>query len=250
MATDSSIEKFREKLGDFVIKNGLDCKTWGMDFWKKLSTDIDQKILDNAFDQHEKLEHIFPNLEIVQRKPKQMSRIGTKYNGIANGSREFFKTVCDFIAGRINCKVENIEDIIEYIENIVRQRDGSIYIRGFSTENPYGSYKQEDEYKDITQYIYVYIKEIGYIVELQIGHEFASCTFTIDSILRDSPDCGLVDLWKDDFYMTVKNFILDNANGRNVKLYQVYQILDKAFKIHETNVLPHALSEILWSILK
>ena len=94
----------------------------------------------------------------------------------------------------------------------------------------------DKKFTDITQYLYVFIEKVGYPIEVQIGHEFASHTFKIDSALRDNPNCGKVDLWSKNFYGDVKNLILAKAN--------INYMLAKAEKIHPNNV-PEELQEIL-----
>jgi hypothetical protein len=60
--------------------------------------------------------------------------------------------------------------------------------------------------------------------------------------LRDNKECGLVDLWNQNFYGDVKKYILDKSNGENPGSKDAIQA--KAAIIHENNV-PQKLQEIL-----
>lgn len=159
------------------------------------------------------------------------------------GRENFFKVVSDFVAVRVPCEVTEIQGKIDRIRDIVLANRGQMHIRGASTERPYGFFMTQDKkYTDITQYVYVFLEKVGYPIEIQIGHQFASHTFTIDSALRDNKECGKVDLWKDNFYSDVKKFILDKANGEKPGLTEAIQA--KAESLHQNKV-PVGLQEIL-----
>ena len=103
----------------------------------------------------------------------------------------------------------------------------------------------DNNFKDIIQYVYVYLDQIGYIIEFQIGSEFATHSFTINSSLRDNPNCGKIDLWTEDFYDDVKTYILNKAN--NIEFNDIeakHNILNKANDIHQNNT-PNELLIIL-----
>jgi hypothetical protein len=83
---------------------------------------------------------------------------------------------------------------------------------------------------------------VGSPIEFQIGHEFASHTFSIDSALRDDPNCGKIDLWKNNFYNDVKDYLLNKANTRQPAPKSTLQA--KAEQMHDGNV-PQDLQNIL-----
>lgn len=72
---------------------------------------------------------------------------------------------------------------------------------------------------DIVAVMYVYLPDIGYIAELQLGHPFCFYVFRIDSKLRDirNGDQYTIDLWDHDFYNTIKAEIYkdNNYNWKN-----------------------------------
>ena len=153
-----------------------------------------------------------------------MSRINKKIDEVSQRGGEYFKVMSDLSAGRINCSVNEIPSKIDIIRNIVKEKNGVMHVRGESNENPYGFCLKGDQFTDITQYAYIFTDETCYPIELQIGHEFAAHTFTIDSAIRDNPNCGLIDLWKGGLYNMVKEYILDKANGKPPKPGLKYNI--------------------------
>jgi len=108
--------------------------------------------------------------------------------------KNYFKVISDFLAVRIDCDVNQIKDKIDYIKNIVTSNKGYFHIRSSSIERLYGFFMESNNFRDIVQYMYAYVEQIGYIIEFQIGSEFATETFKINSALRDDPNCGKVDL--------------------------------------------------------
>jgi hypothetical protein len=223
------------QLSDIINKVGLDESNWGNAEWKSLYEHITQDTLNDAFNTHNVLQKTFPELEMITRKCKSLKRVNKKMEEQNPYKINYFKVISDFIAVRIHCQVNQIKDKLDYITNIVNSYEGSkIYIRGSSIDQPSG------KYNDITQYAYVYMQEIGYIVEFQIGHEFAAYTFTTDSEIRDNPNCGEIDLWTDGFYNDVKKYILQDNNDLITK----NDILQKAEKIHN-NIIPTDLLSIL-----
>jgi hypothetical protein len=159
------------------------------------------------------------------------------------GKENYFKVVSDFVAVRIHCNVNEIQQKIDRIREIVLANNGQMHVRGSSDERPYGFFMNtEKKYIDITQYVYVFLEKVGYPIEFQIGHEFASHTFTIDSALRDNPSCGKIDLWSQNFYTDVKHYILNKANG--IEPESKIQIQAKVREIHQNHV-PENLQIIL-----
>lgn len=231
-------ETFKNSLKQTIQKNTLNASNWKADSWRLLIQYVNQDILNDAFAQHDKLKNMFGSIgTIVPRKCKQMSRIGQKTDEVRERGGEYFKVLSDFIAGRNHCEITAIPDKIDKIREIVKNHNGTVYVRGESEERPYGFCMDKDKkFTDITQYAYVYVGEIGYPVELQIGHEFASYTFTNDSALRDNPECGAVDLWKDGYYNMVKTYLLNKANGVPIVAGNKYDIWDRGFQLHNYKV--------------
>ena len=265
--------EFKSYLRNIVINNGLHQDTWKGKEWKDLlynclhknnDNEACQKILDDAYEQSERSSEIFSKLvndhetEMIIRSPKKASRIMEKTKEVSDRGREYFKVLCDFLAYRINCNITDIPSKIDVLRDIVSSNDGKIYVRG-EQNNDYGyclepidqnfpSGFTERLFVDITQYVYVYLPEIGYIIEFQIGHPFAALTFTIDSALRDNPNCYLVDLWNGGFYEMMKGALLKQANGFIMNGVEKYDLCRVAFEIHNNSV-PEKLKNILTSIL-
>jgi len=140
-----------------------------------------------------------------------MARIEKKTQSLSPGN---YKVLSDFVAVRLNCKLEEIASKIEIIRAIVLEKGGSLYVRRSWLSPDQAAFHDGKKFTDITQYVYAYLPEVGYPIEFQIGHIFAAHTFTMDSALRDNPACGKVDLWTDNFYKRVKAYILEKANGQ------------------------------------
>lgn len=240
----NTISSFKDCLAEVVNNTTLHESNWHNENWKKPWSKINQEVLTDAFGKHDLVRSIFLDIgEIIPRNCKSISRVEKKMTEQASGRENYFKVVSDFIAGRIHCNVNEIQVKIDRIRETVLANGGQIHIRGSSNERPYGSFMNADKkYTDITQYVYVFLEKIGYPIEFQIGHEFASHTFTIDSALRDNPNCGKVDLWSKNFYGDIKNYILDKTNG--IESGPKAQIQAKAEEIYQNNV-PENVQTIL-----
>ena len=241
----NTIASFRQSIAETVRENTLNEANWRNESWKKPWESMNQDVLNDAFKQHGLIKEIFSSVgDIVQRMCKSMSRIEKKKTEQAPGRENYFKVVSDLVAGRIHCEVNDIPKKIDRIREIVLANNGVMHVRGSSEKRPYGfSVDTEGKFSDITQYVYVYLEKVGYPIEFQIGHEFASYTFTVDSAIRDNKNCGKVDLWTDNFYNDVKGYILDKANGIEPRISKS-AIQAKADAIHHNNV-PEALQTIL-----
>lgn len=244
----NQINDFKQQLKENIHNHTLHADGWKSECWKDLIENITQDILDDAWSKHEIVQQLFETIgKIVPRKCKQLSRIIKKTDEVSKRGGEYFKVICDFVACRINCKVTDIPLKIDMIRDIVKSMNGVVYVRGESFEYPYGFCFRDGIYKDITQYVYVYIDDIGYPLEIQIGHEFASHTFTIDSALRDDPSCGLVDLWRCNFYDMVKVYILNKSNGITISDVSFYDIIETCNSMFNNNI-PDNLRSILRNI--
>lgn len=235
---------FRTAVAATVKELGLNEVNWKAQGWKNLWSQVDQEVLNDAFNQHASIRLIFSDLgQIDARNCKNIARVQKKMTEQPSGRENYFKVVSDFDAVRIPCAVTEIREKIDRIKDIVIKQGGQMYIRGTSNERPYGFFMSSDEkYSDITQYVYVFLDKVGFPIEFQIGHEFAAHTFTIDSALRDNSTCGKVDLWKNNFYGDVKKYLLDKANGEQPTSKE--NILAKAADLHQGNV-PEELKIIL-----
>ncbi len=240
----SDVSVFRECLASTVKELTLHESKWNSEGWRKTWGGINQRVLNDAFDQHGLVRSIFSDIgEISQRNCKSVARVEKKMTEQVSGRENFFKVVSDFVAVRMHCDVNEIQGKIDRIREIVLSNGGQIHVRGSSAERPYGFFMAPDKkYTDITQYVYVFMERVGYPIEFQIGHKFASHTFTIDSALRDNKECGKVDLWNKNFYSDVKKYILDKSNGENPGSKEAIQA--KAEDIHQGNV-PEELQGML-----
>jgi len=229
------MNSFKNNLDNIVKEISLNELNWKSEKWESLFVFINQEILTDAFEKHELVKSIFPEInDIITRKCKTIARVEKKMKE----QMDYFKVISDFLAVRLHCDVNQIKDKIDYIKTIVSLNKGYFHIRGSSIERPYGFFLDSNcNFKDIVQYMYIYLEQIGYIIEFQIGSEFATETFKIDSSLRDDPNCGKVDLWTKDFYADVKTFILNKSN--NIEFNNIEaknNIFIKANDIHQNNI--------------
>jgi hypothetical protein len=241
----NSVSSFQECLLEVVNQNTLNQENWRSENWQKPWPLIDQEVLNDAFGKHDLIQSLFVDLgEIIPRNCKSLARVNQKKT--EQKYVNYFKVVSDLVAGRVHCNVNEIQSKIDCIRKVVLENNGQMHIKGSSNECPYGSFMNADKkFTDIAQYVYVFMEKVGYPIEFQIGHEFASHTFTIDSALRDNRDCGKVDLWDKDFYAKVKNYILAKANTQNPGSKE--EINSICAEIHKDNV-PSELQQILEKI--
>ena len=230
-----SVDNFKSNLSNIVKELSLDELNWSSEKWKSLS--IDQEILTDAFEKHSLIKVYFSEIgDIITRKCKSIKRVEKKKMEQIPNRENYFKVISDFLAVRIHCDVNQIKEKIDYLKTIIISNGGYFHVRGSSIERPYGFFL-DNNFKDIVQYVYVYLEKIGYIIEFQMGHEFATHSFVINSLLRDNPSCGKIDLWTDDFYADVKSFILNKANLLKFnEIDDKNKILMKANKIHNNNI--------------
>jgi hypothetical protein len=224
----SSVASIRSTIQSICYSNGLN--NWKDPRWKDLALRIDQATCDHAHSKGTIVASIFaPVGDVIIRPPKKMSRLFVKITEVEARGGEYFKVVCDLIACRIFCRVDQIPERVQQIRKIVDTFEGLTYVRG---ENASGySSMQDGKMIDITQYIYVYIEEIGYPLEMQIGHEFAAYTFAIDSRIRDG-EKGLVDLWSGGCYDKVKKYLLNHAN-KVLQPGAYYDLMDSIWGLHK-----------------
>lgn len=210
-----TVDTFKKNILDTVRRLTLDESNWGCSDWQDLFPAITQEILNDAFAQHKTVQTIFASTALLApRSAKTMARIEQKIQILPPEKASYYKILSDFVAVRLNCKLEEIANKIEVIRAIVLEKGGFLYIRRSWSSPDQPSFHNGKKFTDIIQFVYAYLPEVGYPIEFQIGSIFAAHTFTIDCALRDNPACGKVDLWTENFYERVRAYILEKANGQ------------------------------------
>lgn len=216
---------FSTYLRHVVSATAMKEDTWCFVVWKEAAESVTQADLDLAHSKAVLVKERLSSLGITsQRKAKSLERVKEKILERAQ-SGDYFKSVNDFIAFRVACDVGEIDEkltIIEKLDNCV-----SCVRKCWS--------------KDIVQYVYLYFEDIGFIVELQIGHPLALYTFEMDSLRRVGG--SQVDLWENDFYSTTKDYILSLVD-KTIPSCTKEEILEKARTIHNGTI-PERLLSIL-----
>jgi hypothetical protein len=175
--------------------------------WLKLVPLINEEVLQEAYQAGTVYSELFSKqgLKPFQRPKKKMSRITIKSS--VKRPDVPFKTNSDLCAFRfVTYDVSKIKQTMSLIEDSIKQAGGLFFIRN--------SIETDGKLNDIVQFAFVFMPEIGYIAEIQVGHPFAMCTFHRDSAIRDKKIAGestddIVDLWDNNFYGHVKAKILD-----------------------------------------
>jgi hypothetical protein len=157
---------------------------------------------------------------LISRSAKKISRIHIKKTGSQPDIA--YKVNSDFSAFRIQVEPAQIAHTMKLVQEVTERAGGRLFIR-----NPI---EKDGVLQDIVQYAFAYIPEIGYVTEFQVGHPFASYTFTLDSLIRDrklakQPFDDVVDLWfhpegtnwTDCFYIKMRTKILNPQFEFNVK---------------------------------
>lgn len=140
----------------------------------------------------------------------------------------------DLIAARVHCTVAKIRTVLDSILSGFSLEEGNyVAVRQHADkntsavidENRYGAHFDPITEKklDIIQFVYVYAPETKHITEIQVGEEFATFTFTLNSRKRNTRACGKeytgINLFGTKLssgsscYEAVKQLILDRANG-------------------------------------
>ena len=175
--------------------------------WTSLVPLINEEVLQEAHQAGTVYSELFvkQGLKPIQRPKKTMTRITIKSS--VKRPDVPFKTNSDLCAFRFETSdVSKIKPTMSLIEDSIRQAGGLFFIRN--------SIETDGKLNDIVQFAFVFVPEIGYIAEIQVGHPFAMCTFHRDSTIRNKRIAGestddIVDLWDNDFYGHVKAKILD-----------------------------------------
>lgn len=219
-----------------VLPNGLgEQALLEISGWEEIHANLNDEFLEDASSATHKFSDVCRNVGITLneiRPTKSMQRTTTKFEGIAKyaetsgKSPNYFKVVSDFAAATVYCSVNEIENTVAKFQDLAKTSGGWCAVRGLG-QDPYGYHKKDGEFKDILQYLFVYLPEVGHVVEIQVGHPFARETFKRDSFLRDnksklSEDQLPVDLWGDfnvttqksenNLYGEVKQYLLLQAN--------------------------------------
>lgn len=250
--TPPAVAAYREALASTAQRLTLNMANWKAAEWNDVIALVTQEVLHDAFQSRDTIVDLFqPHLgvRIESRGEKSLARVIQKITEQpANPERHnFFKVVSDFFAVRVSCEVSQISDLVARIQAIAFANDGLVYIRGSSPQQPFGSSVSTNGKKaDIVQYVYTLLKG-GHVTEWQVGHPFPAETFRRDSALRaNKKDCGEVDLWTNDFYNTVKKYLLAHANSEQPAVTKA-AILNQAMDLHNGTI-PDALNAILLAL--
>lgn len=221
---------FKRELARVAKVTKLAESEWGDEAWSNLIITLTQDTIDDAHAQNEKLHRLLfadtqkafnltqTDFRVTQRpRKKRLSRVAEKYSDQRVGRENYFKVVSDLLAVRVVCRVTQIPSVVSHLAASVVAMGGIVHVRGESEEHPFGScWGGDGKFTDITQHVYVFLEEVGYPVEVKIGHAFAVYTFDLDSSCRQSPRSKHVDFWAMTFYFAVKEYLLRRANGVGV----------------------------------
>ena len=238
----TAVNSFKGQIAKTIQELTLHESGWGSTEWIKLYSPVNQEVLKEASTMHSQVRPLLDNIGPYTERPcKSIERVRIK---MGEKNLNHFRPLCDFLAIRVNCDVTEIQGKIDRIRQTVLDHNGKMHVRGAKEDRPYGSFMDQNrKYEDITQYVYVYFPEVGYPLEIQVGHPFAAHTFKIDSMIRDDKNCGAVDLWDKGFYQDVKQYILDKANGVE-STFTKEMLQAKALDIHSGEI-PAGLQVIL-----
>jgi hypothetical protein len=172
--------------------------------WEALQPFVSQEILDDAHAQVAAMNNaVFGpcNISALPRPCKTLARVQEKLKLTKPDAH--FKANSDFLAFTVAEKdPRGIASVVASLSTQAQCAGGVSFRRNSITT-------ASGDVNDIVQYMLMFIPSIGYVVEIQVGHPFASYTFQLDSAKRASADRGkCVDLWDDDFYALVKANIL------------------------------------------
>jgi hypothetical protein len=200
---------YKNKLADIVVNGSF--TNLVADEWKDLVPLINQDVLDAAHQSAEQYRKVF-NISMCQSRPvKTMKRITIK----ASATRPDvpFKVNSDLVGFRFPLNdIKDIKRVMNTLRERVTAEEGGVFFIRNSIEDDTGVLT------DIIQYAFAYIPQLGYVVEIQVGHPFAMYTFSVDSLIRDKRLLGestedIVDLWDDDFYSFVKELVLKHSHS-------------------------------------
>lgn len=212
--------------------------------WLELSDHITEDVL---YDAHSKEDEIIKILDIYMMSrgvKKSMAKITKKQHNHNEDPHRGFMINSDLLAFRLSCQPDEIEINVSNIATIVYAHGGYVNIRG-TIKNT------ESMIIDIIQTIYIYLPQIGYIVEIQVGHPFAFYSSTLNTILQDKKDnqedvSKMLDLWAygpdenwtDCFYIQVRNKILGLNPELDVLTLYSSRYPDKTLDCNLFQVLP------------
>lgn len=234
-----------------------------MPCWFDVFHNVDQATLSHAHRQMNKFVDTCAQhgLSLTTRPEKQLSRIQEKHRAAqANlpraGFVDDFKVVSDFMAGRDYCNITDIQSHVDTFKKLANEQGGWCVVRG-EGKDTFGAHQKEGVLKDIVQYVFVFLPDMGHVTECQIGHQLAGVTFTIDSFLRDNkgkiPESDLpIDLWGNkeagtNLYGSVRDYLLLQANEpTSVDLAaRKQECLDIAGRLYTNGTIPSEVKEIL-----
>lgn len=187
--------------------------------WGDLIHLVTPRVLEEAHKKQNEIKKIFKPLHLVGRSVKKYSRVQEK-NQTKHKYQHDFKVNCDFIAYRIPVtEPSNIMAVVNQIIAILKVQGGDGILRNSIMND-------NREMTDIISYVYGYLPQYGFMIEFQIGSPFAMYTFMVDSMIRDGA-MNLTDVWKNNFYGNMKDFIL----GKN-KDFPVTKEVQKLYGSH------------------
>jgi hypothetical protein len=191
--------KYQEVLHKVIKDGGLTDPSNVL--WDSLYEHINQDVLNHAYTASNYVNEYY-KLQLISRGCKKMTRIVRKYGETKRDKS--FKVNSDLIGFRVKVsEPSNILAIVEYIANQTTKHGGVYHIRNSIMD-------AEGYLTDIVQYIYAYLPCIGYVMEFQVGHPLSMYVFSVDSRIRDGEK--LVDLWTNNFYKNVVDYIIYGLN--------------------------------------
>jgi hypothetical protein len=233
-----NITSFKSLVGN-IVKNGEGLED---SRWKLCSELVTQVVCDDAFQQIPRCMEMFRKLgENIESRPcKLFERVQEKK--IQNNNQLFqvqpfqvqpFQVVSDLMGFRVLCPLSEFASKIAIIKDIVQTNpENRLFDNHFNPK----------EFFDIKHVVHVYIKEFGYIIEIQICHPFAALTMDLlrkDENIVDLRDSGLYDMVKD--YLIHEDQITTDED-RQSAVSLIKATADQLFTGHP---LPEKLTSIL-----
>eukprot|EP00172_Hildenbrandia_rubra_P004307 Plantae.Rhodophyta-Hildenbrandia_rubra.ctg844.p2 GENE.Plantae.Rhodophyta-Hildenbrandia_rubra.ctg844~~Plantae.Rhodophyta-Hildenbrandia_rubra.ctg844.p2 ORF type:complete len:260 (+),score=68.23 Plantae.Rhodophyta-Hildenbrandia_rubra.ctg844:2777-3556(+) len=212
------VTKYKDTLRELVTEHGLQDKLrW--ENYEKLHEFITVDVLKDAVESMDifktmllPLKEEFPSCELAFRpRAKGMERVQRKRE-----TCEPFKVVNDFAAMRvipaISCWPSRVMyDVRRWIIGVVEKKEGGVYgCKVVDEDDLYDGVTKVS--KDITDVLYVYLPEVGHVIECQILHPFAEYVFVYNSAKRNK---FFKRLFEEGLYGKVKDCILKKDETKN-----------------------------------
>jgi len=212
----SNVQAYKDAIRK--IAGSVDPHEWEKADWSEAVKLIDEDVLKDARTRGEEyLRDAFPDAQIgpVKSLPRveEKRRCADRADG---SSLPTFKIVCDLLRARVTTTVQGIQHRVHGVHKVGIRAGWPFYLRGGGR---FGSQADDKRYKDIVQFAYIYIPELGHFAELQIMHPVAAYTFHVDSILRSLSNDTVpvserpLDVWTDGLYQGMRDYLVAQANG-------------------------------------